>query len=288
MLVKDPGEIIPFYWTDITLPELICCRPVSSLKDKENENTFDFRQRRNELINKWSGGFEICTLGMIPLRIRKENSSNDICDYDTSANNVLVIRVFVEIRSGTGSYGRTISFKEENPSGEGSLYRIENHSKFPIWIVQDGVLANPTHSNFFGHDFRQAKVNDNKKSMTTYGHEELLKSSHYSEVNGDLLLAGKHTSFGLDVPFRQGKYVGRKVASLQELLRLRVGLAPLSSRDGIETTKVIGLSFVGITVRLNPSKLHSTLDDNTLSKLLPIRVLGLVYADGPTRVLRFE
>jgi hypothetical protein len=67
----------------------------------------------------------------------------------------------------------------------------------------------------------------------------------------------------------------------------RVTLAPLNSRDGVECTKVIGLTSLGSSIRLNPSKLRNTLDEFSITQLLDIRLLGVVCSDGPTRVLRF-
>jgi hypothetical protein len=134
--------------------------------------------------------------------------------------------------------------------------RLENVSAFPIWVAQDGILANPS---------RDSKDN--------------------GETDGDLLLPSDRMTFALDVPFRQGKYAGRKAATIAELLRLRLGLAPLSSRTGVETTKVV--SFIaGEIVRLNPSKL-AILEPKVRYALQPVRIIGIVNNDGPTRVLRF-
>eukprot|EP00566_Odontella_aurita_P001299 CAMPEP_0113600808 /NCGR_PEP_ID=MMETSP0015_2-20120614/42898_1 /TAXON_ID=2838 /ORGANISM="Odontella" /LENGTH=881 /DNA_ID=CAMNT_0000509077 /DNA_START=68 /DNA_END=2713 /DNA_ORIENTATION=- /assembly_acc=CAM_ASM_000160 len=108
-----------------------------------------------------------------------------------------------------------------------------------------------------------------------------------NDQNGDLILPNEEVPFALDVPFRQGKYAHRRAATMRELLRLRVGLAPLFSRDGVESTKVIGLSSVGNTVRLSPSRLLINLGDELTTSLLGVRVLGIVCTDGPTRVLRF-
>lgn len=71
---------------------------------------------------------------------------------------------------------------------------------------------------------------------------------------------------------------------MDELLRLRLGLGPLTSRTGIETTKVLSLAKTGERVRLNPSKLMF-LDPATRTQLDRVRVLGVVENDGPTTVL---
>jgi len=107
------------------------------------------------------------------------------------------------------------------------------------------------------------------------------------DLEGDLIHPGQQISFGLEVPYRQGKYAGRKAATMSELLHVRVGLAPLFSRAGIETTKVIGLSVIGESVRLKPGKLISVLSDEQRRKLESVRVLAVVTADGPSRVLQF-
>lgn len=114
------------------------------------------------------------------------------------------------------------------------------------------------------------------------------KSRHHSQGNEDLVSPMQHLSFGLDVPFRQGKYAGRSAASLEELLRIRVGLAPLTTRDGVESTKVIGLSYVGENIHLKPCMLRSYLEEDTRAEISCIRVRGLVCTDGPTRVLKFR
>jgi hypothetical protein len=62
---------------------------------------------------------------------------------DETSPSLKSIRVLVEIRPSTGGTGINISFKEEDPRGNGSLFRIENLSPFPIRLAQDGVLVNP-------------------------------------------------------------------------------------------------------------------------------------------------
>ncbi|KAL7473779.1 hypothetical protein ACHAXS_014457 [Conticribra weissflogii] len=230
ILIKR-GEMVPFYWTDGNLPELVCARP--------NKDGF-----------KWSGGFDLCTLGMLPLRLRLVDSFND--DLILSS-----LRVNVEIQPGTGGVGTTISLRDEDPTGEGSLFRIENHSPFQVYFSQDGILADPSSS---GTD---------------------------SSTACDVINPGYSTSYALDVPWRQGKYEDRSPASHQDLLLVRCALAPLGTREGAESTKVICFDRVGDAIRLSPSKLSSTLGSFVATELLGVRVLGLVATDGPTRVLRF-
>ena len=228
------------------------------------------------------------------------------------------IRAHVEIRPGTGGTGITLSFREEDYYGNGSLFRIENKSPFPIWVAQDGVLANPISTEQANDEWNFASFSSQEGDTGSLGsfstrqsisqradikseqemepnespaRRQSVQSSgpnnSHNGLNGDLILPMEQFSFGLDVPFRQGKYAHRRAATMSELLRLRVGLAPLFSRDGIESTKVIGLSSVGNIVRLSPSRLILTIGDDISTQLLGVRVLGVVCADGPTRVLRF-
>jgi hypothetical protein len=254
------GSNVPFHWTDATLPELICIKPVRINASEKNNSG-----------HRWSGGLGVRELGMIPLRIREEiGYKNDLKTSKVSfhQSEIRVVRSLIEIRSGTGGTGITISFKEESNNGEGSLYRIENHSPFPLWFAQDGVLANPQY-----------------ETSLIPGQSDL---TGQFERNGDIILSGEKVSFGLDVPFRQGKYVGRKAAALDELLTIRVALAPLSTRDGIESMKVVGLSYIGATFRLKPSNLRTFFPENVLSEMATLNVQGNVCADGPTRVVRFR
>ena len=229
------GEMKPFYWCDNSLPELVCSRPTQS---------------RNRL--RWSGGFDLCTLGMAPIRVRRVDGSIDQL-------NITSMRVNVELQPGTGGSGTIVSIRDEDPRGEGSLFRIENHSPFPIFLSQDGVLANPT--------------------SALYGGE--------ASLSCDVIQSGEHTSYALDIPWRQGKYAGRSCASMHELLLLRVALAPLATRDGVETTKMICFARVGDYIRLSPSKLSSTIGTFMANELLGLRVFAIVGTDGPTRTLRF-
>jgi hypothetical protein len=246
-----PGEVVPFYWADFRLPELVSVRPLCS-----EGKTY-----------RWSGGFDICTLGTIPLRIRTILSVHD--------NEVFSVEALVEIRPG--SSGINVSLKEEDSQGIGALYRVENRSPFPIWITQDGVLANPLTSS-------GASSLEESQARRHFDQVHNL-SDKPPMIDGDIVLPNHQKAFGLDVPFRQGKYATRKAASLEELLRVRVGLAPLSTRDGIETTKVLFFTTVGASIRLNISKLRPL--SSLSSRLANIRVLGVVTTDGPTRVLRF-
>ena len=253
------GETVPFHWSDIRLPELVCVQPFSP-----PNQTY-----------RWSGGFDIRRLGMTALRTRSVSTDT------SSASFLRTVRAHIEIRPGTGSTGLILSLREEDPSGLGSLFRIENRTPFPIWVGQDGVLANPMaamdHQKVvrFSPDGRAHPVPED----TTM--EDL------SGTNGDMARPFQEISFGLDVPFRQGKYAGREAASMEELLRLRICLAPIHSRDGIESTKILRFSSVGNYIRLSPSRLIQTLGEDLATELLGVRIVGLVCADGPTRVLRF-
>jgi len=180
---------------------------------------------------------------MLPIRIRRIDGSIDQL-------NLRSMRVNVELQPSTGGSGTIISLRDEHPQGEGSLFRIENHTPFPIFVAQDGK-----------HD---------------------LSTSHC-----DVVQPHEYTSYALDVPWRQGKYTGRSSASTAELLLLRCALAPLSTREGVESTKVVCFEKVGHYIRLSPSKLSSLIGSAFATELLGVRVLGIVGEDGPTRTLRF-
>lgn len=202
---------------------------------------------------KWSGGFDPLTIGALPLRIQERKGSN--FTHPKQQKVVSSIKMNSEIRRGTGGTGINLSFEEEEHSGDGALFRIENSSTFPVWISQDGVLANPSRD-----------------------------VADVSSLEGTMVSPHSTACFALDVPFRQGKYTGRKAATIAELLRVRLGLSPLNSRTGIETTKVLCLAKIGTRVRLNPTKL-SFLHASLRSDLDRVRVLGVVTTDGPTTVL---
>lgn len=242
-LELKPGHASPFYWADFQLPKLVSVKPIDSLNGSRT-------------THKWSGGFDLSSLGMTPVRVRCSTSA---------ASDVISVRSLVEVRSGTGGMGMNVSLREESPNE--SLFRIENLTTFPIWLEQDGMLANPTSKG------QQA-------SGTTW--EDELPS-----IDGDCVGPNSKMTFSLDIPYRQGKYSSRTEATLSELLHIRVALAPLSSRPGVEMVKVIGLTTVGETVRLNPSKLPLDLTQEGWQQIRLMRVLGVVASDGPTRVLRF-
>lgn len=247
-----PGNIVPFYWKDFRLPALVCVRPL----------------RPTGSSYRWSGGFDICTLGTIPLRTRPIDIDDD--------GAVFSVKAVVEIRPG--SSGVNVFLKEEHVEGLGAMFRVENNSPFPIWIAQDGVLANPS----LAMDTTSLEQAEARRH-----HNQLHNLSDRSpEIDGDVVFPRSKKAFALDVPFRQGKYASRKEATFQELLRARVGLAPLSTREGVETTKIISFTSVGDGVRLNPTKLRSL--SSRIYRIGGIRVLGVVVTDGPTRVLRFS
>jgi SHR-binding domain of vacuolar-sorting associated protein 13 len=248
-LALQPGEAIPFYWADFRLPRLVSVLPVAEGG-----------------VYKWSGGFDLCNLGMTPVRIRNDKAANEISS----------IRALVEVRPGTGGFGINVSFREEESNGDGSLFRIENLTPFPIWLAQDGVLANPNTS-----------IRDQRGRAGRDGEDASPSPDDVARIDGDLVPPQNKSTFALDVPYMQGKYLNRKEATMSELLHVRVALAPLSSRAGIETVKVIGLTTVGDMIRLNPSRLPLSLTDEAKEQLQLIRILGVVATDGPTRVLKF-
>lgn len=236
-----PGAAIPFHWANLRLPELISIRPVVSDAAAP--------------MYRWSGGLDPLTIGVVPIRVRRKG--NFYPENPSHEWTVRSVQVEAEIRPKTGRTGINICFKEEDRSGLGALFRVENRSCFPVWFAQDGILVN--------HRVSDSDI----------------------DTDADLVRPSDSLTFALDVPFRQGKYAGRRAATMSELLRLRIGLAPLYSRGGIETTKVIGLTNAGETVRLSPGKLMF-LSAETRSALRRVRVLALVINDGPTRVLRLR
>lgn len=281
-VVVNPGDSIPFYWADFRLPQLACVRPVVDNKEEGSRKY------------KWSGGFDVCTLGMTAIRVRQRRLSSPPPTSEMTENSPSLksIRALVEIRPGTGGTGINISFKEEDPRGNGSLYRIENLSPFPIWLAQDGILANPSsvleaRRTRVSQELHGEQAASGVVGSTDPPHPVLRLANDYCVTDGELIGPMSRTAYALDVPFRQGKYAGRKAASLSELMRVRVGLAPLSSRDGIESTKVLSLSNVGESIKLSPAKLSSITSFDICKHLVDLRVLGIVTTDGPTRVLRF-
>jgi len=193
--------------------------------------------------------------GVLPVRVR---SLSGFIGDSLGAISIHSVKVECGVRAKSGGTGIKITLQEENSKGNGSLFRIDNDTPFPIWLTQDGKLALPSKT-----------------------------ADAFAEKEGDLLLPTESSVFALDVPFRQGKYSHRKAASRSELLRVRLALSPLSSRAGVETTKVVSLTQVGEVVRLNPSKLHF-LTQTTRDRLGTLRILGVVVDDGPTRVLKLQ
>ena len=242
-VIIRPGQTEPFHWGSYHLPELVSIRPIAMIN--------------GGCIYKWSGGFDPLLIGHLPLRLRKLSNVPDSNDFSDEENGITIhsVKVEIEIRPRTGGTGINLAFREEDASGEGALFRIENFSPFPIWLCQDDVLANPS---------RQYAATD----------------------HSDIVNPSKSIVFSLDIPFRQGKYSHRKAAALATLLRVRLALAPLTTRAGIETTKVLSMA-IGETVRLNPSKLM-ILNPEIRQILQDVRILGAVSNDGPTRVLRLR
>jgi hypothetical protein len=235
-----PGERVPFHWSECHCPRLISVRPF--LGD-------------DQYPYNWSGGFDPLTIGAIPLRIRRAKGFEATLD---KCPIVQSIKMETEIRPKTGGAGINLLFEEEDRTGDGTLFRIENWSPYTVWLSQDDILSNPP-SGLVGS----------------------------TVLEGFAVRPSQTSCFGLDVPFRQGKHSLRQSATMAELLQLRIGLAPLESRAGVETTKTISLAKIGSRIRLNPSKLVF-LDSKMRSSLRRVRVLGIVSNDGPTTVLSFR
>jgi SHR-binding domain of vacuolar-sorting associated protein 13 len=241
-VIIRPDQTEPFHWGNCRLPELISVRPSGRYQDR--------------CIYKWSGGFDPLVIGHLALRIRRVSGHADILkNHKVVEGLVRAVKAEVEIRPQTGGTGINLSFREEDESGVGALYRIENLSTFPIWFCQDDVLSNPS---------RKASEDD----------------------QDDVAYPSSSSVFALDIPFKQGKYTHRKAMSFSTLLRVRLALSPFSTRAGIETTKVVSMA-TGDTVRLNPSKLM-ILSPELRNELQDVRVVGALVNDGPTRVLKLR
>jgi hypothetical protein len=291
------GESREWYWSDFRLPELVCIRPIVGEGTRRGQNYEFCSAWEFDDCFRWSGPIDICKLGMTAIRIRKNAapskaftgtrvaSTDDTSNEGTkqSALGLRTVRAHVEIRPGTGASGVAISFKEENAYGAGSLFRIENRSPFPLWICQNDLMVNSL--SFENKALSTASSDESDHAKTSGMPQKNQRLASQPTVHGDLVLPMQSVSFGLDAPFRQGKY-GR-IISDKDLHLIRVALAPIHSRDGIESTKVIGLTSIGNAVRLGPSKLRDNLDEDIITNLLGVRVLGVVCADGPTRVARF-
>lgn len=258
-----PGEIVPLWWSNLSNPELICVRPVSNNKFSSDDV---YMGNNNGCAYRWSGGFDPCSLGMIALRIRTDANFDPISSKFEPK--IRTIRATVSIRPKSNNTGLNVSLKEEQWDGTGALFRIENFSPFPLWVAQEGLMANPIslHTNYSSSD----------ASISTAD----LVSQISAEMAGDRIDSNKTLSFGLDDPQRQVKHGGGSEF-------LRVALAPLRSKDGLETTKLIKLKIRNEFARLSPSKLTANLEEELREEFLGIRVVGTVVADGPTRVVRF-
>lgn len=124
------GETSPFHWSDCRRPELVSVRPAGR------------EGARDEYA--WSGGFDPLTIGSIPLRVKHGKNTQNL--LDPGSPSIRSIRMESDIRPKTGGTGINLSFEEEDSSGDGALFRIENRSPFPVWISQDGMIANPSTS----------------------------------------------------------------------------------------------------------------------------------------------
>lgn len=241
-VIIRPGQTEPFHWGNCRLPELISVRPSFRVQDR--------------CIYKWSGGFDPLVIGHVALRIRRVlGHADNLRDNKFVDGIVRAVKAEIEIRPQTGGTGIDLSFREEDESGVGALYRIENLSPLPIWFCQDDVLSNPSR-----------KVSE--------------------EDQDDIARPSRSVVFALDIPYKQGKYSHRKALPFSTLLRVRLALSPFSTRAGIETTKVVSM-VAGDTVRLNPSKLM-ILSPELRHKLQDVRVIGALVNDGPTRVLKLR
>lgn len=211
---------IAFHWCCSDLPELVCLKPI------DRKSSFS-----------WSGEFDPLLIGSIPLRTRStgEPIETSLCS----------VRVDVDLRPGTGKTGINISLKEESSNGNGSIYRIENSSPFPIWVIQD-VLSD-------------------KK-----------------DVVSDVVFPHGSIAYAFDQPLSSGKI--NSTGRARDPLLVRLCLAPYESAAGKESAQTLSLASEGETALLYPSKL-SFLGSELRRELQGISVAATTGTDGPTRVL---
>lgn len=260
LLRLRPQQSKPFFWADFRRPKLVSIRPSGySLRGTDKY--------------RWSGGFDICNVGMVPIRVRGQESDDDNSDKAEMQS----LRATVEVRPGTGGSGINLALKEEDEDGDGSLFRIENTSIFPIWLAQEDNLVSPTLAASNGSDI--------VRRSTKIGTTQLV--GDHTKLDGDLIRPNEKFSFALDVPYKLGKSGNENNALINDLMSLRVALGPLCSRAGIATAKSISLTSIGASLRLNASKLVGSFLPGSREVLQQMRVLGVVTTDGPTRVLKF-
>jgi len=142
IMVLKPGESAPFWWSNVDCShyhaaELICVRPIHTTHIMENVMASSLSSEAENTLKpfifyKWSGGFDPCNLGTTALRIRLDSKKHE---QNVSGSHIIrTIRANVSIRPRSYNTGINISFKEEQPDGTGSLFRIENRTTFRKFI----------------------------------------------------------------------------------------------------------------------------------------------------------
>jgi hypothetical protein len=202
---------------------------------------------------RWSGGIDPLIIGTVPVKsfvVRDTAPSN----VETRQVPIKSIYVEIDIRPGSGGTGINISLKEESNEGKGSLFRIENYSPMPIWIAQDAKASGR-------HD---APVD-----------------------HGDFVDSMTQTAFGLPYPsLFQKRGQGQATSALSSRLVVRVGLCPLTSQPGFDSSETIFLDATkdDQSISLFPSVLGFFRPDS-LGTLQQAVIAGSLENDGPTRVL---
>jgi hypothetical protein len=217
------------------------------------DERFCVRPASEGMIYQWSGGIDPLIIGTVPVKaffVRGTASTN----VETSRDPIRSIYVEIDIRPGSGGTGINISLREESNEGKGSLFRIENYSPMPIWIAQDAKAAGK-HDAPIGH--------------------------------GDLVDSMTQTAFGLTHPsIFQKRGQGQATSSLSSRLVVRVGLCPLSSLPGFDSSETIVLDATkdDQSISLFPSVIGFFRPDS-LGTIQQAVIAGSLANDGPTRVL---
>jgi hypothetical protein len=207
------------------------------------------------MIYGWSGGIDPLIIGSVPVKAVVVQATA-VPFVGQGQEPIRSIYVEIDIRPGSGGTGINISLKEESSEGHGSLFRIENTTPMPIWLVQDAKASATKHDAPFG--------------------------------NGDCVDAMTQSVFGLTHPsVFQKRRQGHAPASLSSRLLVRVGLGPLLSSSGFDSSVTIVLDATkgdDQTISLFPSAI-AFLRPDSLGTLQNAVIAGSLYNDGPTRVL---
>ena len=243
----------------------------------------------------WSGAFDANFLGTISVRVRKKHS---IISINSSSSNIKTIRVHTEIKPDTGGLGVIVSLREEEGLGRNSLYRIENHTHWPVWVGQfkEGKGGK---AQKHGGDFNRAMRSDSVGSEGEVNSDQYQVKGNYdsddSEVSGDFLAPSSTSSFGWDSPngavcggvknnHKEKKNSNSNNDHDKSYMRLVLALAPFDGQSGRATTKEL-VFRIGEHTRLAPHRLGGELLGKATRELSEVRVFAFVKSDGPSKVI---